>query len=66
MALVEAALSLRADGALREKLGSNGRVYVLEHFTKDKILREYELLFSRYEDEVRPGAEASNKAVTAN
>jgi colanic acid biosynthesis glycosyl transferase WcaI len=66
MALVEAALSLRADGALREKLGSNGRAYVLEHFTKDKILREYELLFSRYEDEVRPGAEASNKAVTAN
>jgi colanic acid biosynthesis glycosyl transferase WcaI len=66
MALVEAALSLRADGALREKLGSNGRAYVLEHFTKDKILREYELLFSRYEDEVRPGAEASKKAVTAN
>jgi colanic acid biosynthesis glycosyl transferase WcaI len=66
MALVEAALSLRADGALREKLGSNGRAYVLEHFTKDKILREYELLFSRYEDEVRPGAEASKKAVAAN
>jgi colanic acid biosynthesis glycosyl transferase WcaI len=66
MALVEAALSLRADGTLREKLGSNGRAYVLEHFTKDKILREYELLFSRYEDEVRPGAEASKKAVAAN
>ncbi len=66
MALVETALSLRADGALRKKLGSNGRAYVLEHFTKDKILREYELLFSRYEDEVRPGAEASKKAVAAN
>jgi colanic acid biosynthesis glycosyl transferase WcaI len=66
IALVETALSLRADCALREKLGSNGRAYVLEHFTKDKILREYELLFSRYEDEVRPGAEASKKAVAAN
>jgi len=66
MALVEAALSLRADAALREKQGSNGRAYVLEHFTKDKILREYELLFSRYEDEVRPGAEASKKAIATN
>jgi colanic acid biosynthesis glycosyl transferase WcaI len=66
IALVETALSLRADCALREKLGSNGRAYVLEHFTKDKILREYELLFSRYEDEVRPSAEASKKAVAAN
>jgi colanic acid biosynthesis glycosyl transferase WcaI len=66
MALLEAALSLRADGALREKLGSNGRAYVLEHFTKDKVLREYELLLSRYEDEVRPGAEAPKKAVAAN
>jgi colanic acid biosynthesis glycosyl transferase WcaI len=66
MALVEGALSLRADGALREKLGTNGRAYVLEHFTKNKILREYELLFSRYENEVRPGAEASKKAVAAN
>jgi colanic acid biosynthesis glycosyl transferase WcaI len=66
MALVKAALSLRADGALRETLGSNGRAYVLEHFTKSKILREYELLFSRYENEVRPGAEASKKAIAAN
>jgi colanic acid biosynthesis glycosyl transferase WcaI len=66
MALVKAALSLRADSALRERLGSNGRAYVLEHFTKDKILREYELLFSRYEGEVRPGAEASKKAIAAN
>src|SRR5580704_3045311 len=66
LALAEAARSLRDDGALREALGSNGRAYVLEHFTKEKILREYELLFSRYEDEVRPGAEASKKAVAAN
>jgi len=66
MALVKAALSLRADSALRERLGSKGRAYVLEHFTKDKILREYELLFSRYEDEVRPGAEASKKAIATN
>jgi colanic acid biosynthesis glycosyl transferase WcaI len=66
MALVKAALSLRADGALRERLGSKGRAYVLKHFTKDKILREYELLFSRYEDEVRPGAEPSKKAIAVS
>ena len=66
MGLVKAALSFRADGALRERLGANGRPYVLEHFTKDKILQEYELLFSRYQDEVRPGAEASKKAIATN
>jgi colanic acid biosynthesis glycosyl transferase WcaI len=66
LALVEAAVSLRADGALREKLGSNGRAYVLEHFTKDRILREYELLFSLYANEIQPGAEASKKAFVAN
>jgi colanic acid biosynthesis glycosyl transferase WcaI len=66
IALVNAALSLRADGALRENLGSNGRAYVLEHFTKAKILGEYELLFSRYADEGRPRAESSKKAIAAN
>ncbi len=65
-ALLDAALSLRSDELLRRKLGSNGRAYVLEHFTKDKILREYDLLFSRYGEAVRPGAEASKDAVAAN
>jgi colanic acid biosynthesis glycosyl transferase WcaI len=66
MALVDAALSLRADHVLRERLGSNGRTYVLENFTKDKILREYDLLFSRYCDEIRPGTEAAKDTVVAN
>lgn len=65
-ALVEAALSLRGEPALREQLGSNGRAYVQQHFTKEKVLQEYDLLLSCYADEVRPGAEASKKAVAAS
>jgi colanic acid biosynthesis glycosyl transferase WcaI len=60
-ALVEAALSLRADPALRERLGANGRAYVQQHFTKDKVLQEYDRLFSRYADEIP--AEASKKVI---
>jgi colanic acid biosynthesis glycosyl transferase WcaI len=66
MALVDAALSLRADHVLRERLGSNGRTYVLENFTKEKILREYDLLFSRYCDDIRPGTEAAKGSAVAN
>jgi colanic acid biosynthesis glycosyl transferase WcaI len=65
-ALVQAALSLRAEPTFRQKLGSNGRAYVEQHFTKEKILQEYDVLFSCYADEVRPGTEASNKAVAAS
>jgi colanic acid biosynthesis glycosyl transferase WcaI len=65
-ALVQAALSLRAEPTFRQKLGSNGRAYVEQHFTKEKVLQEYDVLFSSYADEVRPGAEASKKAVTAS
>jgi len=62
-ALVEAALSLREDSAIRQKFGSNGRAYVRQHFTKEKVLHEYDALFSCYADEVRPGTEASKKVV---
>ena len=65
-ALVEAALSLRGEPALREQLGSNGRAYVQQHFTKEKVLQEYDLLLSCYADEVWPGAEGSKKAVAAS
>jgi colanic acid biosynthesis glycosyl transferase WcaI len=65
-ALVQAALSLRAEPTFRQKLGSNGRAYVEQHFTKEKVLQEYDVLFSCYADEVRPGAEASKKTVTAS
>jgi colanic acid biosynthesis glycosyl transferase WcaI len=65
-ALVEAALSLKRDPAHREKLGANGRVHVEQHFTKEKILQEYDLLFSRYGDETQVKPEASKKAVAAS
>ncbi len=65
-ALAQAVLSLRRDSALREEFGANGRAYVQEHFTKEKILREYDLLFSSYTDEVQTGAGASKKTVAAN
>jgi colanic acid biosynthesis glycosyl transferase WcaI len=65
-ALFVAVLSLRATSALRERFGANGRAYVQQHFTKEKVLQEYDLLFSRYANEVRPGAQASKKAVAAS
>jgi colanic acid biosynthesis glycosyl transferase WcaI len=65
-ALVQAALSLRAEPTFRQKLGSNGRAYVEQHFTKEKVLQEYDVLLSCYVDEIRPGTEASNKAVAAS
>jgi colanic acid biosynthesis glycosyl transferase WcaI len=64
-ALVEAVLSLRADPVLRERLGANGRAYVQQHFTKEKVLQEYDRLFSRYADEIDEQAEASKKAEAA-
>ena len=64
-ALVEAVLSLRADPALRERLGANGRDYVQQHFTKEKVLQEYDRLFSRYAGEIDVQAEASKKAEAA-
>jgi colanic acid biosynthesis glycosyl transferase WcaI len=64
--LVEAALALRGDPACREKLGSNGRAYVQQHFTKEIVLQEYELLLSCYGDEVRPEAGPSKKAIAAS
>jgi colanic acid biosynthesis glycosyl transferase WcaI len=65
-ALVEAVLSLRANPVLRERLGANGRAYVQQHFTKEKVLQEYDRLFSRYTDEVHLQEEASKKAVATS
>jgi colanic acid biosynthesis glycosyl transferase WcaI len=64
-ALVEAVLSLQADADLRKRLGANGRAYVERHFTKEKVLQEYDRLFSRYVDEIGAQGEASKKAVAA-
>jgi colanic acid biosynthesis glycosyl transferase WcaI len=64
-ALVEAVLLLRANPALRERLGANGRGYVLQHFTKENILQEYDRLLSRYADKIDVEAGASKKAIAA-
>jgi colanic acid biosynthesis glycosyl transferase WcaI len=61
-ALVEAVLALRQNPALRHKLGANGRVYADRHFTKQRILQEYDLLFDRYTDERHGQPELSEKA----
>jgi colanic acid biosynthesis glycosyl transferase WcaI len=65
-ALAEAVLNLKQACDLRRHLGQNGRAYVQANFTKEKILREYEVLLSRYADGMRPGAQASKKPVAAN
>jgi colanic acid biosynthesis glycosyl transferase WcaI len=65
-ALVEAVLSLRRDPARLEKLGANGRAYVQRHFAKEKVLHEYDLLFSRYAGGFQAGTQASGNAVAAS
>jgi colanic acid biosynthesis glycosyl transferase WcaI len=65
-ALVNAVLSLRDNPTQRRKLGVSGRSYVQQHFTKEKILHEYDLLFSRYVDRPRADAPGSKNAVTAS
>lgn len=47
-ALVDAALRLRRDPSLRQRLGANGRAYASLHFTKHKVLQDYDTLFTRY------------------
>ena len=66
MALVEAVLSLRADPALRGKFGANGRNYARQHFTKERVLQEYDRLFSRYAGKIDVRAEAAKKAEAAS
>jgi len=63
-ALVEAVLLLRGNPALREQCGVSGRVHVLQHFAKEKILHEYDSLFSRYV--VQAPAEAPKKVVVTS
>jgi colanic acid biosynthesis glycosyl transferase WcaI len=65
-ALAEAVLNLKQACDLRHNLGANGRTYVEENFTKQKILREYEVLLSRYADGMKPGAEATKSPLAAN
>jgi colanic acid biosynthesis glycosyl transferase WcaI len=67
--LLDAVLSLQKESALREKFGANGRLYVQEHFTKVKVLHEYDLLFARYAgvaDPCDPLAEVRKDTVASN
>lgn len=65
-ALVEAVLALRKAPSLRERFGANGRTYVQQHFSKEKVLQEYDRFFSRYTDEVNVQAQGSKKALPAS
>jgi colanic acid biosynthesis glycosyl transferase WcaI len=65
-ALVDAALSLRRNLALRERYGANGRAHAEQHFTREKVLREYDLLFGRYINEDVTDHQAPKKAVVTN
>jgi colanic acid biosynthesis glycosyl transferase WcaI len=65
-ALAEAVLALQDVPSLRAKQGASGRAYVQQHFTKEKVLQEYDRLFSRYQNEVEVKGEPSKKAITAN
>jgi colanic acid biosynthesis glycosyl transferase WcaI len=44
-ALVDAVLALRRNPVLRKELGANGRAYAEAHFTKARVLREYDEFF---------------------
>ena len=65
-AIVRAVLELRNTPPLREKLGAHGRAYVQEHFTKEKVLQEYDRFFIRYARQETPNADASGNVVAAS
>jgi colanic acid biosynthesis glycosyl transferase WcaI len=65
-ALVAAILKLRRDPALRRELGANGRTYAEKHFTKQKILQEYDQFFKRFTGQEKADVLASDKAVAAD
>ena len=64
-ALVETAGLLRQNASLRQLFGRNGRAFVTQHFTKQKVLHEYDLLFSRITGEALPIREISRKVAAA-
>ena len=50
-ALVEGVSLLRQNPSLRLELGANGRKYALEHFTKSRVLQDYDAFFRPWSDE---------------
>jgi colanic acid biosynthesis glycosyl transferase WcaI len=53
-AILYAALRLRQDPKLRRELGANGRRYALKHFTKSKVLHDYQVFFRPWLGENAP------------
>jgi putative colanic acid biosynthesis glycosyltransferase WcaI len=64
-ALVDAVLMLRRTPDLRQRFGANGRVYADQNFTKQRVLQEYGVLFSRYAGEAERQPEVCKKAAAA-
>jgi colanic acid biosynthesis glycosyl transferase WcaI len=64
-ALVDAVSWARQQPALRKKLGANGRTYAEAHFTKQRVLQEYGLLFKGYTNGNTGEPKVSEKAVAA-
>jgi colanic acid biosynthesis glycosyl transferase WcaI len=61
-ALVAAALSLHRQPSLRQQLGANGRAYVILHFTRQYVLKEYDSLFGSWSGDQETSFELSEKA----
>jgi colanic acid biosynthesis glycosyl transferase WcaI len=64
-ALVDAVSWARQQPALRKRLGANGRTYAEAHFTKQRVLQEYGLLFKGYTNGNTGEPKVSEKAVAA-
>lgn len=55
-ALAEAILKLKHDRHMAEKLGSQGRRFVVEHCDRNRILRRYEDIFLAFANHRSPGS----------
>ncbi len=64
-ALVEAVCWARQQPALRKRFGANGRIYAEAHFTKQRVLQEYGLLFNGYTNGSTGEPKVSEKAAVA-
>ncbi len=60
-ALLQAVSQLRTDPMLLQMLGANGNGYVLGNFAKEKVLREYHVLFNGYAHETETGNGQTSK-----
>jgi colanic acid biosynthesis glycosyl transferase WcaI len=64
-ALAEAVLALRRDSALRQRSGANGRSYAELHFTRQRVLQEYDAFFSSFSGEQNAPPEVPRPAAAS-